>query len=188
MKEKEGKKHSDEETAQLMEEAMTVFRERHLPALARGMMKGVFKLDDESKRIVLKEVAAACGQFTRDYWHREREGLEFPKGTMDIDSAFEFLDNIAPHRRTYERTGDTVYFKTHMKESYGKCLCPLVVLGIIDPDQGSCLCGGYFFNDSMEYLTGKSWDDPEVLQTLRMGDSESCDFIFKCKDCGDCSK
>ena len=191
MKEEEKKKYSQysaEDIEQLKQEAFTAFRDRHIPALIRGIMKGVLKLDEESRKVVFREQASACAQFCRDYWHREKEGVEFPKGTLDIDSALEYFTTDSPHRRTYERTGDSVSFTAHVKESFGGCMCPLVLLGIIEPEQQMCLCCGYFYNDNFEYLTGKPWDEPEVLQTMCVGDSHTCNFRLGCKNPPDSSK
>ena len=169
-----------EQWAAMKEAVYTVYRESYLPALARGMMKGVFKLDEKSKKIVLKEVAAACAEFVRGM-HQQRDGTVFPKGTLDIDKALEFITHVSPHRRTYKRVGDTIHFTTHMKETYGECICPLVILGIVDSTQGHCYCSAEYFKQNLEYLTGKPLGPVEVVKTMCMGDSYTCDMIIKLK-------
>jgi hypothetical protein len=166
----------------LKPEIFKLYHEKFVPTLDRGLWKGVMNLDEKSRHIVIKEVATACTEFVRGM-HKDQDGLVFPKGTATLEEALNFLCTTTPHRRTYKIVGDTIYFTTHMKETYDECICPLVVVGAIDKKdaaKGLCECSVEFFRQMIEYMTGKPLGEGgKPIKTMCMGDSYTCDMTLK---------
>jgi hypothetical protein len=72
-----------------------------LPKLVRGIMKGVFELDEEARNKVLEEMGKACYKGFEEF-------VGMPPADMDIESACKWLDSTVPHKRRFERAGDTL--------------------------------------------------------------------------------
>lgn len=65
-------------------------------SLVRGIMKALFKLDEESWSKVLKEMSSACVEGFKKF-------LEPCTPGADIDSACEWLNRTVPNERLFYR-------------------------------------------------------------------------------------
>ncbi|HUV51707.1 MAG TPA: hypothetical protein VMW64_01355, partial [Dehalococcoidia bacterium] len=119
-----------------------------LPNLVRGIMKGVFGLDEKARNRVLEEMGRACYEGFKDF-------VGTPPADMDIKSACEWLDSTVPHKRRFEMAGDTLYWEADVKDTYGGCMCILVRLGIIEPRPELCICSTNYNKTALEQMTGR---------------------------------
>ena len=167
----------EEPAKKIAPEVIEAYRESIAPkvllSLVRGIMKGVFELDEEARNRVLKEMAWAC-------YDGFREFLEQPATTpMDIDSACEWLKKTVPHERCFHRTGDTVIWDEPMEDPYGGCMCPLVRLGLIEPRPELCVCSTLSQKRTLEELTGIPME-AELVESVNTG-FRNCLFRFHLK-------
>jgi len=140
-----------------------------LPRLVRGIMKGVFELDEESRNKVFEEMGKACyGGF--------KEFVGTPPTDMDIKSACEWLDSTVPHKRRFEIAGDTLYWDADVKKTYGGCMCILVRLGIIEPSPELCICSTNYNKTALEQMTGRKVEG-ELVESLNSG-ARSCVYRY----------
>lgn len=140
-----------------------------LPRVVRGIMKGVFELDEEARNKVLEEMGRACYDGFRDF-------VGTPPSGMNIDSACEWLDSTVPHNRRFKREGDTIHWDADIKDTYGGCMCLLVRLGIIEPRSELCVCSNNYNKRAFEEMTGKSVEG-EIVETVNSG-SRNCVFRY----------
>lgn len=140
-----------------------------LPKLVRGIMKGVFELDDEARNKVLEEMGKACYEGFKDF-------VGIPPTDMDIESACEWLDSTVPHRRRFQRAGDTLYWEADVKDTYGGCMCILVRLGIIEPRPELCICSTNYNKSALEEMTGRRVEG-ELVESLNSG-ARNCVYRY----------
>ncbi|MEE8470079.1 MAG: hypothetical protein V3S51_01980 [Dehalococcoidia bacterium] len=140
-----------------------------LPAVVRGLMKGVFALDEEARNKVLEEMGRACYDGFQEFVGTSPTGL-------DIESACEWLDGTVPHNRRFERAGDTIYWDADIQDTYGGCMCILVRLGILEPSPELCVCSTNYCQRAFEEMTGKSVEG-EMVETVNTG-SRNCTFRY----------
>ena len=140
-----------------------------LPSVVRGIMKGVFKLDEEARNTVLEEMGRAC-------YDGFKEFVGTPPTGLDIDTACEWLNSTVPHNRRFQRAGDTIYWDADIKDTYGGCMCILVRLCIIEPSPELCVCSTNYCRTAFEEMTGKSVEG-EMVETLNSG-SRNCVFRY----------
>lgn len=132
-----------------------------LPKLVRGIMKGIFKLDEEARNMVLEEMGKACYEGFKEF-------VGTPPVDIDIESACKWLDGTVPHKRRFQRAGDTLYWEADVKETYGGCMCILVRLGIIDPRPELCICSTNYNKTALEQMTGRHVEG-ELVESLNSG-------------------
>ncbi len=140
-----------------------------LPKLVRGIMKGVFELDDEARNKVLEEMGKACYVGFKDF-------VGIPPTDMDIESACEWLDSTVPHKRRFQRAGDTLYWEADVKGTYGGCMCILVRLGIIEPRPELCICSTNYNKSALEEMTGRRVEG-ELVESLNSG-ARNCVYRY----------
>lgn len=140
-----------------------------LPGLVRGIMKGVFALDEEARNRVLEEMGKACYEGFREF-------VGTPPTDMDIDGACKWLDSTVPHRRRFEMAGDTLYWEADVKEAYGGCMCVLVRMGIIEPRPELCVCSANYNRTALEQMTGRQVEG-ELVESLNSG-AKSCVYRY----------
>jgi hypothetical protein len=140
-----------------------------LPKVVRGIMKGVFALDEQARNRVLEEMGRGCYEGFKEF-------VGTPPAGMDIEGACEWLDTSVPHNRRFERAGDTVYWDADIKDTYGGCMCILVRLGIIEPRPELCVCSTNYCRTAFEEMTGKHVEG-EMVETVNTG-SRNCVFRY----------
>lgn len=140
-----------------------------LPKLVRGIMKGVFELDEEARNKVLEEMGKACYEGFKEF-------VGTPPADMDIESACEWLDSTVPHKRRFQRAGDTLYWEADVKETYGGCMCILVRLGIIEPRPELCICSTNYNKTALEQMTGRHVEG-ELVESLNSG-ARNCVYRY----------
>jgi len=140
-----------------------------LPRLVRGIMKGVFELDEEARNKVFEEMGKACYEGFKEF-------VGTPPTDMDIESACEWLDSTVPHKRRFEKAGDTLYWDADVKETYGGCMCILVRLGIIEPTPELCICSTNYNKTALEQMTGRRVEG-ELVESLNSG-ARSCVYRY----------
>ena len=143
-----------------------------LPNLVRGIMKGVFALDEESRNKVLEEMGKACYEGFKEF-------VGTPPTGMDIKSACKWLDETVPHKRRFQIAGDTLYWEADVKDTYGGCMCILVRLGIIEPRPELCACSTNYNRSALEEMTGKTVEG-ELVETLNSG-ARKCVYRYHFK-------
>jgi len=150
-----------------------------LPNLVRGIMKGVFGLDDEARNRVLEEMGKACYEGFKGF-------VGTPPTGMDIESACEWLDSTVPHKRRFEMVGDTLCWEADVKDTYGGCMCILVRLGIIEPRPELCICSTNYNKTALEQMTGRQVEG-ELVESLNSG-APSCKYRYRFKPTSHSSK
>jgi hypothetical protein len=140
-----------------------------LPQLVRGIMKGVFELDEEARNKVLEEMGKACYEGFKEF-------VGTPPTGMDIESACEWLDRTVPHKRRFQRAGDTLYWEADVKETYGGCMCILVRLGIIEPSPELCACSTNYNKRALEEMTDKTVEG-ELVESVNSG-AQNCVYRY----------
>ena len=143
-----------------------------LPKLVRGIMKGVFELDEEARNKVFEEMGKACYEGFKEF-------VGTPPSDMDIESACKWLDSTVPHKRRFEIAGDTLYWEADVKETYGGCMCILVRLGIIEPRPELCVCSTNYNKTALEQMTGRHVEG-ELVESLNSG-ARSCVYRYHLK-------
>ncbi len=115
----------------------------------QGALKGILKLDDEAREIVLKEMAKSCAGFCMERFKFEG------KGEMDVDVFISEMNMAGPERRDIKRVGDTIFWEACVGD-YGKgCMCVLVGLGLVEPTPDLCKCGTNWVKYIVEKETGR---------------------------------
>ena len=142
------------------------------PNLVRGIMKGVFKLDEESRNTVLEEMGKACYEGFKEF-------VGTPPSGMDIKSACKWLDETVPHNRRFQIAGDTLYWEADVKDTYGGCMCILVRLGIIEPSPELCVCSTNYNKRALEEMTGKAVEG-ELVESVNSG-ARNCVYRYHFK-------
>ena len=150
-----------------------------LPNLVRGIMKGVFELDEKARNKVLEEMGRACYEGFKEF-------VGTPPTGMDIESACEWLDSTVPHKRRFEMAGDTLYWEADVKDTYGGCMCILVRLGIIEPRPELCICSTNYNKTALEQMTGRKVKG-ELVESLNSG-APSCKYKYHFKPTSHSSK
>lgn len=143
-----------------------------LPNLVRGIMKGVFGLDEKARNRVLEEMGRACYEGFRDF-------VGTPPTDMDIESACVWLDSTVPHKRLFKMAGDTLYWEADVKDTYGGCMCILVRLGIIEPRPELCICSTNYNKTALEQMTGRKVEG-KLVDSLNSG-AQSCKYRYRFK-------
>jgi hypothetical protein len=143
-----------------------------LPNLVRGIMKGVFKLDEESRNKVLEEMGKACYEGFKEF-------VGTPPTGMDIESACQWLDETVPHNRRFQRAGDTLYWEADVKDTYGGCMCILVRLGIVEPRPELCICSTNYNKSALEEMTGETVEG-ELVESVNIG-ARNCVYRYHFK-------
>jgi hypothetical protein len=143
-----------------------------LPNLVRGIMKGVFKLDEESRNKVLEEMGKACYEGFKEF-------VGTPPTGMDIESACQWLDETVPHNRRFQRAGDTLYWEADVKDTYGGCMCILVRLGIVEPRPELCICSTNYNKSALEEMTGETVEG-ELVESVNSG-ARNCVYRYHFK-------
>jgi hypothetical protein len=168
---------ADERRAIMPEEAakpidpqvLDYYRETVAPkvllSLVRGLMEGVFELDEESRNKVLSRMGWHCFNGFKEFLPPMSTGL-------DLDSAFEWLNGSVPHQRRFEKAGDTIVWDGEMADVYGSCMCVLVRLGIIEPRPELCVCSAHHCKTALEEITGLQ-TEAELVESVNSG----------CRDC-----
>jgi hypothetical protein len=143
-----------------------------LPNLVRGIMKGVFQLDEESRNKVLEEMGKACYEGFKEF-------VGTPPTGIDIKSACQWLDETVPHNRRFQKAGDTLYWEADVKDTYGGCMCILVRLGIIDPSAELCVCSANYNKRALEEMTGETVEG-ELVESVNSG-ARNCVYRYHFK-------
>ena len=143
-----------------------------LPNLVRGIMKGVFKLDEESRNKVLEEMGKACYEGFKEF-------VGTPPAGMDIKSACQWLEKTVPHHRRFQKAGDTLYWEADVKDTYGGCMCILVRLGIVEPRPELCICSTNYNKSALEEMTGETVEG-ELVESVNSG-ARNCVYRYHFK-------
>jgi hypothetical protein len=143
-----------------------------LPNLVRGIMKGVFALDEEAQNKVLEEMGKACYEGFKEF-------VGTPPTGMDIESACEWLDKTVPHNRRFQKAGDTLYWEADVKDTYGGCMCILVRLGIIEPNPELCACSTNYNRSALKEMTGRDVEG-ELVESVNSG-ARNCVYRYHFK-------
>ena len=163
---KVGKGKVSEDVLKIFEETVAP---KVLPAVVKGLMKGVFRLDEDARNMVLEEMGRACYEGFKEF-------VGTPPAGIDVESACAWLNNSVPHNRGFERAGDTIYWDADIQDTYGGCMCVLVRLGIIEPRPELCVCSTNYCRTAFEEMTGKPVEG-EMVETLSTG-SRNCVFRY----------
>ena len=166
---KVGKGKVDSEVLKLYVETVAP---KVLPNLVRGIMKGVFSLDEESRNKVLEEMGKACYEGFKEF-------VGTPATGMDIEGACKWLDETVPHKRCFQIAGDTLYWEADVKDTYGGCMCILVRLGIVEPRPELCVCSTNYNRSALEEMTGREVEG-ELVETLNSG-ARKCVYRYHFK-------
>jgi hypothetical protein len=140
-----------------------------LSKLVRGIMKGVFELDDEARNKVLEEMGKACYEGFKEF-------VGIPPKDVDIERACEWLDSTVPHNRRFQRAGDTLHWEADVKDTYGGCMCILVRLGIIEARPELCICSTNYNKSALEEMTGRRVEG-ELVESLNSG-ARNCVYRY----------
>jgi len=154
-------------------EVLKTYRETVAPkvlhTVVRGLMKGVFELDEKARNKVLEEMGRACYEGFEEF-------VGTPPRGVDIETACEWLNDSVPHNRRFQRAGDTIYWEADIEDTYGGCMCILVQLGIIKPRPELCVCSTNYCLRAFEKMTGKPVEG-EMVETVSSG-SRNCVFRY----------
>ena len=151
-----------------------------LPQVAKAVMsgafKGILKLDEQAKRLVLMATGTACFQrHLESYRSWEAAGIPLTPGSYDVDSTVTLLEKQMPFREV-KREGDTIFWKgKELRARYGGCTCCLVQSGITEPVPELCQCGTWCQKIQFEYYTGIPME-AELVETLNTGSQNDCEF------------
>ena len=135
-----------------------------LPRVMGAILRAVFELDRDSRERVLEAMGRACYEGFREF-------VGAPPVDTDIDGACRWLNETVPHKRRFERAGDTVYWKAAVQEAYGGCMCMLVRLGIIEPRPELCICSTNHCRYAFEEMTGLAVEG-EMVESVNTGAPE----------------
>lgn len=148
------------------EEVQKILNEALMSNIFPGTLEGTFKLDNEAKEIVLKEMAKNCAEFCM-----EKFGLK-GKTDMDIDAVVSEMNMAGPQRRNIKRVGDTIFWEACVGDIGMGCLCPLVTCGLLKPTPELCKCFANWVKYIVEKSTGKKVDC-ELVDSVNTG-AEHC--------------
>lgn len=147
-------------------------------SIMRGTMEGIFKLDRDSREMILSEMANKCADHAYEVYELPADG------GMDIDA---LISEVPPRSlreqflvRKISREGDTVNWAAETGQFGVGCMCILVLMGVIDPTCELCECGKYFCRRLIERATD-SKVGTHTGSTLLRGDKEACRFIVHLK-------
>lgn len=153
---------STDESLQFVEELLRSDEDE----IIRGLLRGLFKLDDPCLATIFAEMAEGCrARFLRR--------AELP-ADIDLDGFIEWMGPAGPGRLDIQRAGNEIMWS---EIAEGQCSCPLVRLGVIQLDPKLCAC-------SVEWLKGlmEKFHDGDVavelVESVANG-SQSCVFRVK---------
>lgn len=158
--------------------------EEGLPQVAKAMMsgayKGILKLDEEDKRLVLKAMGEACFQrFLWSFRNWEAAGIPLGEGCHSVDSAAVVLE-MGLSVREIKREGDTIFWRGKTASRYDRCACCLVLSGITEPVPELCQCASWHMKKQWEHYTGLPME-AELVETINTGSDGDCVFRVNIK-------
>ena len=131
----------------------------YLHGWLRGVIDGLKNVDDETATKLLKK----CGEMCARSWIK-MVGLDRKK--YDLDSFIAKLNEI-PGPSSWKKEGNTIYEEI----TGGKCVCPLVTWGVIEPNSRMCLvCCPSWSKTLFRDITGLSKMFKLVDSVARGGD------------------
>ncbi|MFC1925275.1 hypothetical protein ACFLW2_01090 [Chloroflexota bacterium] len=158
--------------------------EEGLPEVFRatmaGVYRGILKLGEEDKKIVLRAMGEAC--FHRFLWsfrNWEAAGIPMAEGSHDIDSAAVILESGLTVREI-NRVGDTIFWRGKTGSRYDSCACCLVLSGITEPVAEVCQCASWHMKKMWEYHTGLPME-AQLVETINTGSDGDCVFRVNIK-------
>jgi hypothetical protein len=146
-------------------------------AAMSGLFRGIHKLDEETKRKVLREQARVCfhDHIKKMAGAFEKAGISFteagytPEGAVALFGQFLTLRDVTMHK-------DTIFWIGNTREHYDRCCCPIYRTGVIDEQLPEfCECAAQFMKYQFEYMTGQPMES-ELVETLNCGNADVCSF------------
>lgn len=155
MQEKKGSKKED-----WIEE----LRRQYQDDITRGLLEGVFQLDDAAAETAMTAMGHACAEsFTK---------LHEIKLDQGVDAFFDQIALLGPGgKMKITREGDTILWE---EAQQGECVCPLVRRGIVQPHARLCRCGVKW----VQYLVEKAAQRPvtvDLVAAVALGD-QNCTY------------
>jgi sulfur carrier protein ThiS len=148
-------------------------REFFAGLLKSEVFKKIFEpnFDEGARDLCLRCTGTLCNSLFVPY-----AGLNTDK---DIDTFIEDLMNAFPGMRNLERKGDIIHYD-FFPEVKGKCMCPMIALGHIEPTPLWCTCGNYF-NKAMFEAVVKRPVRVELLDSPLTTGSDFCRRLIHLK-------
>lgn len=146
-------------------------------AAMAGLVRGIHKLDEETKRKVLAEQARVCflDHIKKMSGAFEKAGISFtkagytPEGAVALFGQFLSLRDVTLHK-------DTIFWIGNTRASYDRCCCPIYRTGVIDEQLPEfCECSVQFMKYQFEFMTGQPMES-ELVETLNCGHADVCSF------------
>lgn len=143
------------------EEMVPIIQQYAIGIMAKAL-EGVYKLDDKDAEKVLKEMGAACSKQLLVL-----AGVDKEKDDLDTVLAKVKATGFGPD--TIERQGDTILLTFHAN---GKCVCPMVRLGLVKLNPKQCICSVNMIKRNVE-VGAKKPVECELIESVAYGD-ENC--------------
>jgi hypothetical protein len=129
----------------------------------KGVLEGLNSVEEGK----LPNVLAKCGERCMRSWIATA-GLDKQCFTLDtLISKFNEMPGIV-----WKKEGNTIYEEL----SFGKCICPMVTWGIIEPNSKLCLgCTRNFHKTLFREVAGLSVEKSELIDSVALG-GDKCIF------------
>lgn len=153
-----------EEQGERREDWIEELRRKYQDHITRGLLEGVFALDDQAAEVAMTAMGHACAQaFVQ---------LHDLKLNQDLDTFLQKICLLGPGGKIkISRNGDTILWEEAQK---GECVCPLVRRGVIEPHPRLCLCGVKW----VQFLVEKVAQRPatvELVEAVALG-HQNCTY------------
>src|SRR3990172_12238409 len=120
-----------EEKSDKKEDWIEELRRKYQDDITRGLLEGVFCLDDQAGETAMTSMGHACAQS-----FIKLHDLKLDQG---LDTFLQQVTLLGPGgKMKITRDGDTVLWE---EAQQGECVCPLVRRGVIQPHPRLCVCG-----------------------------------------------
>ena len=170
-------KESIYKAAQEIPEALKDFMYKEwTPRILAGVLEGVRELPPEHRDHVLQKMAKACSVMANPAMG-VRPGMGFEEYRRHIQA-------LEPPRgpRVVERTTNLVEVEYHppVVDGQPQCVCPMIMLGMVEPFPELCLCGGLTGASFIETATGEKVAEVETLGGIHSG-RQTCRYLVHLK-------
>jgi len=159
---------------EIPEEVKDLMYSTWLPALVTSVLNAVKALPHEYRSKVLTEMCTTCEDLAL-------AGAVGCQPGMNWDDYVEFLKGKAPPVGpwTVKHDGDTydlIYDASTGKDGKPRCHCPLVLLGIMDPEPECCESGARLAGRMIEGATNKKITSTEVIDSPCRTGAKVCHY------------
>ena len=165
-----GKLKAGEELPPALRQAMMDIM---VPAIVRGAWEGIYALPDEAREAVFKAASRRCHEKIVEF-----AGFN-PKELNDVDEFIAAWDKAFGGTMRGKREGDRVYWEFTATE-HGGCPCPMVRLGLIEPNPKLCLCSCHVVGQRFEEVV-KRPVVVELLDSPLATGANKCEFLIHLK-------